>query len=135
MKLSFDGGNNRKSKSICLVFLKIPESPWFPTNDNLNHMSTNSTNIFFLYPSTVKVWQDIRGLWNQMGKMTEQTAFLMNKLFHFLTESLKKTKPKHQKTHTAKPCLLNSTLSFGFTCVIKSTYCFVNLCSCKTVPK
>lgn len=76
MKLSFNGENNREGKSICLVFLKIPESYWFPTEANLNHGSTNSTRLFFSALHSEGI-AGFFGSWNY----SLRTAFVVNRFF------------------------------------------------------
>lgn len=92
------------------MLLKIPESSWLPTNTNLNHMSTISNYFFFLYSSTVKVWQDVCGSWRQTWKIIEKTAFLKNKLFHFLTECFLKNKIKNYSLFFSTSYTLHSVL-------------------------
>jgi len=45
---SFNGEGNRQGKSTCLVFLKTPESSWFPISATVNHTSTTYRFLFIL---------------------------------------------------------------------------------------
>lgn len=92
MKQIFNGENNKQGiKSACswrhqIILVSYP----YRTESHEHHQQL----FIFLYPSTVKVWQDISGSWCPTGKITEKIAFLMNKLFHFLTECFLKIKLK-----------------------------------------
>lgn len=113
MKLTFNGENNKQAiKFICL---SAPEDTRiiFVSYQYQSESYEHQQQIFiFLYPSTVKVQQDIHGSWCQTGKIIEKTAFLMNKLFHFLTECFLKIKLK------TKPLLLKLILSLLFPYII-----------------
>lgn len=71
MKLSFNGENNREGKSICSVFLNIWRTILVSIEANLNHGSTNSTNLFFSTLHSEGI-AGFFGSWiHQMGKFTE----------------------------------------------------------------
>lgn len=109
IKLTFNGENNRQGKSICL---SVPEDTRIILvsyqHQSKSHEHQQQILFIFLYPSTVKVWQDVCGSRSQMGKIIEKTAFLMNKFFHFLSECFLKIKLK------TNPLLLKLTLSLLF---------------------
>lgn len=147
MKLSFNGENNRQGKTMCLVFLKIPESSWFPTNANLDHRSTNSTIIFFfIIPQWrcgrifvahgTKWWKSLRDClpYKRSIAFPDRKPFFLKKKTTE-NETNQPTNPKHKTQHNkTTPFKVNTTLWFSLCNIIHILFCkFMFLQNCSKV--